>query len=163
MSHSSLDIPAPRATWKERVGLALLAAPMLMLASDLTVLFLALPTLSTDLDPSASQTLWITHIYGFLIASLLISAGRLGDRIGPRRLMLMGASAFSLLSVLAAFSVNAEMLIAARALLGIAGATLMPSLFALLRTMFRDESQRRVAIAIMFSAFSVGGAIGPLL
>src|SRR5699024_8655117 len=108
-------------------------------------------------------TLWITHIYGFLIASLLISAGRLGDRIGPRRLMLMGASAFSLLSVLAAFSVNAEMLIAARALLGIAGATLMPSLFALLRTMFRDESQRRVAIAIMFSAFSVGGAIGPLL
>lgn len=151
------------ATWKEWAGLLLLVAPMLMVASDLTVLFLALPTLSTDLEPSASQGLWITHIYGFVIASLLVTAGRVGDRIGPRRLLLIGASAFGILSAVAAYSVNPEMLIGTRALLGMAGATLMPSLFSLLRTMFADETQRRLAIGIMLSSFSVGAAIGPLM
>ncbi|RKN07437.1 MFS transporter [Streptomyces radicis] len=136
---------------------------MLILSIDLTVLFFALPTLSADLEPSASQTLWIVHVYGFLIAGFLVTMGRLGDRVGPRRLLLVGAAAFGALSVVAAFAGSAELLIAARALLGVAGATLMPSLFSLLRVMFRDEGQRRLAIAIMFSAFSVGGALGPLL
>ena len=152
-----------RATWREWTGLALLMLPMLTLASDLTVLFLALPTLSSDLAPTASQSLWIVHVYGFLIAGFLVTMGRLGDRVGPRRLMLIGSAAFAATSVIAAFSVNAEMLIVARALLGISGATLMPSLFSLLRTMFSDDTQRRLAIAIMFSSFSVGGAIGPLV
>lgn len=152
-----------RATWREWIGLGLMVLPMLALASDLTVLFLALPTMSVDLAPSASQGLWITHVYGFLIAGFLITMGRLGDRIGPRRLLLLGAAAFGILSVVAAFSVDAQMLIVTRALLGIAGATLMPSLFSLLRIMFDDDSQRRLAIAILFSSFSVGGAIGPLL
>ncbi|GAB3711392.1 MFS transporter [Nocardiopsis nanhaiensis] len=152
-----------RATKKQWAGLILLVLPMLMVASDLTVLFLALPSLSADLEPSASQGLWITHIYGFVIASLLVTAGRLGDRAGPRRVLLIGAAAFGVLSAVAAFSVNAEMLIIARALLGAAGATLMPSLFSLLRTMFADESQRRLAIAIMLSALTVGGAIGPVM
>lgn len=151
------------ATRKEWWGLALLVMPMLTLATDLTVLFLALPTLSADLSATATQALWIVHIYGFVVAGFLVTMGRLGDRIGPRRLMLMGAIAFSIFSVVAAFSTSATMLIVTRALLGVAGATLMPSLFSLLRTMFADDSQRRVAIAIMFSAFSVGGAIGPLL
>lgn len=152
-----------RASRRHWVGLGLMVLPMLALASDLTVLFLALPTMSADLSPSASQGLWITHVYGFLIAGFLITMGRLGDRIGPRRLLLIGAAAFGLLSIVAAFSVDAQMLIIARALLGIAGATLMPSLFSLLRVMFDDDAQRRLAIALMFSAFSVGGAIGPLL
>ncbi|WP_150460438.1 MFS transporter [Nesterenkonia ebinurensis] len=152
-----------RATWKEWAGLALLVLPMLMVASDLTVLFLALPTLSADLDTSASQGMWITHIYTFVIGALLVTAGRVGDRIGPRRLLLIGGAAFGVLSAVAAFSVNAEMLIIARALLGVAGATLMPSLFSLLRTMFTNETQRRFAVAIMFSSFSVGGALGPLM
>ncbi|GAB3716890.1 MFS transporter [Nocardiopsis oceani] len=154
---------AERATKKQWAGLILLVLPMLMVASDLTVLFLALPALSADLEPSASQGLWITHIYGFVIASLLVTAGRLGDRAGPRRILLIGSAAFGVLSAVAAFSVNAEMLITARALLGVAGATLMPSLFSLLRTMFADESQRRLAIAIMLSALTVGGAIGPVM
>lgn len=154
---------AARATAREWAGLALLVLPMLTLSTDLTVLFFALPTLSADLTPTASQALWITHVYGFLIAGLLVTMGRLGDRIGPRRLMLVGAAAFAACSILAAFAVSAEMLILARGMLGISGATLMPSLFSLLRTMFRDDTQRRLAIAIMFSAFSVGGAIGPLL
>ena len=168
-SHHEAPVPAAapragvRASWKQWAGLGLMVLPMLALASDLTVLFLALPTMSVDLSPSASQGLWITHVYGFLIAGFLITMGRLGDRIGPRRLLLTGAVVFGGLSVVAAFSVNAQMLIASRALLGIAGATLMPSLFSLLRTMFDDDAQRRLAIAIMFSSFSVGGAIGPLL
>lgn len=152
-----------RATGREWAGLVLLVLPMLMIASDLTVLFLALPTLGEQLEPSASQALWIVHVYGFAIAGMLVTMGRLGDRIGPRRLLLIGGAAFAVFSSLAAFSINAEMLIVARALLGVAGATLMPSLFSLLRTMFRDDAQRRLAIAIMFSAFSAGGAIGPLL
>lgn len=163
MSHLSLDTPAPRAGLKQWAGLGLLVTPMLMVASDLTVLFLALPTLSVDLEPSASQGLWITHIYGFVIASLLVTAGRVGDRIGPRRLLLFGASGFGVLSAVAAYSINPEMLIGTRALLGMAGATLMPSLFSLLRTMFVDETQRRLAIGIMLSSFSVGAAIGPLM
>lgn len=152
-----------RATWREWTGLMILVLPMLMVASDLTVMFLALPTVNADLEPSASQGLWITHIYGFVIASLLVTAGRLGDRIGPRRLLLIGGAAFGLLSAVAAYSVTAEMLIVLRALLGAAGASLMPSLFSLLRTMFRDETQRRMAVAVIFSAFSVGGAVGPLM
>ncbi|MEV0398172.1 MFS transporter [Polymorphospora rubra] len=156
--------PAPdRATGRQWAGLALLVLPMLMLSTDLTVLFFALPTLSADLDPSATQVLWIVHVYGFLIAGFLVTMGRLSDRVGPRRLLLIGSTAFAALSAVAAFSVSAEMLIVARALLGIAGATLMPSLFSLLRLMFHDDGQRRLAIAIMFSAFSTGGAVGPLL
>ncbi|MBN9176968.1 MAG: MFS transporter [Microbacterium sp.] len=152
-----------RATGRQWAGLVLLVLPMLMLSTDLTVLFLALPTLSQDLEATASQSLWIVHVYGFLVAGFLVTMGRLADRIGPRRLLFIGAATFAAFSVVAAFSVNAEMLIAARALLGVAGATLTPSLFSLLRIMFRDDTQRRVAIAIMFSAFSIGGATGPLL
>ena len=159
---SGVAVPE-RATARLWAGLALLVLPMVMLASDLTVLFLALPTLSADLDPSASQSLWIVHVYGFVIAGLLVTAGRLGDRVGPRRLLLLGAAGFGAMSVAAAFSVSAEMLIVARALLGVVGAAVMPSLFSLLRTMFRDDAQRRLAIAVMLSAFSVGGAIGPLM
>lgn len=152
-----------RATAREWAGLALLVLPMLTLTSDLSVLFFALPTLSADLDPSASQALWIVHVYGFLVAGFLVTMGRLGDRVGPRRLLLIGASAFAAVSAVAAFSTEAWMLIAARALLGVAGATLMPSLYSLLRIMFRDENQRRTAIAVVFGAFSAGGAVGPLL
>ncbi|MEU6075060.1 MFS transporter [Micromonospora sp. NPDC047074] len=156
-------VAVDHATGREWAGLALLVLPMLMLSTDLTVLFFALPTLSADLNPTAVQALWIVHVYGFLIAGFLVTMGRLGDRIGPRRLLLTGSAIFTALSAVAAFSDSAEMLIAVRALLGIAGATLMPSLFSLLRVMFRDDRQRRLAIAIMFSAFSAGGAIGPLL
>ncbi|MGP4114898.1 MFS transporter [Streptomyces sp. 4N509B] len=154
---------AERATARDWAGLALLVLPMLILSIDLTVLFFALPTLSADLEPSASQTLWISHVYGFLIAGFLVTMGRLGDRVGPRRLLLVGSAAFGAVSVVAALARDPATLIAARALLGVAGATLMPSLFSLLRVMFRDEGQRRLAIAIMFSAFSVGGALGPVV
>src|SRR5687767_15223278 len=115
---------------------------------DLTVLHLAVPQLSADLEPSSSQLLWIVDIYGFMVAGLLITMGTLGDRIGRRRLLLIGAAAFGAASVLAAFSTSAEMLIAARALLGVAGATLAPSTLALIRNMFHDPQQRTFAIGV---------------
>jgi DHA2 family multidrug resistance protein-like MFS transporter len=128
------------------VGLAVLALPTLLVTMDLSVLFLAVPKLTRDLKPTSSELLWITDIYGFLIAASLITMGTLGDRIGRRRLLLIGGGAFAGASALAAFSAGAEMLIGARAILGIAAATLAPSSLALIRNMFTDPEQRQVAI-----------------
>ena len=152
-----------RATRREWIGLAVIALPCLLYAMDLTVLTLALPSLSADLRPSSTELLWIVDIYGFLVAGFLITMGTLGDRIGRRRLLLIGAGAFGAASVVAAFSSSPEMLIASRALLGIAGATLAPSTLSLIRSMFQDDQQRTVAIGIWITSFSVGAAIGPLV
>src|SRR5687768_6782387 len=148
---------------REWIGLAVIALPCLIYSMDLTVLHLAIPQLSADLKPSAAQLLWIIDIYGFMVAGSLITMGTLGDRIGRRRLLMIGAGAFGVASVLAAFSTTAEMLIATRALLGIAGATLAPSTLSLIRNMFLDPRQRTRAISIWITSFSVGAAIGPLL
>src|SRR5262249_49380159 len=137
--------------------------PCVVYAMDLTVLNLALPTLSEELRPTSSQLLWIVDIYGFLVAGLLITMGNLGDRIGRRRLLLIGAATFGIASLAAACATSAAMLIAARAPLGIAGATLAPSTLSLIRTMFPDPRQRTAAIGIWATSFSVGGAIGPVL
>ncbi|GAA4919763.1 MFS transporter [Streptomonospora salina] len=153
----------PRAGMREWIGLAVLALPTVLLALDFTVLHLALPHLTAELGPSSSQQLWILDIYGFMIAGFLITMGTLGDRIGRRRLLMIGAACFGAASVLAAYAVSAEMLIATRALLGIAGATLMPSTLSLISTMFHDPKQRGFAVAVWLSCFSAGGAIGPLI
>jgi len=152
-----------RASRREWIGLAVLTLPCFLLSMDLTVLYLALPALSADLQPSSAQLLWIVDIYGFLIAGSLITMGTLGDRIGRRRLLLIGAAAFGIASTIAAFSKSAEMLIATRALLGVAGATLMPSTLALIRNMFHDEAERSTAISVWMTSFMAGSAIGPLL
>jgi DHA2 family multidrug resistance protein-like MFS transporter len=152
-----------RAGRKEWVGLAVLLLACLVYAMDLTVLHLALPQLSADLEPSSTQLLWIADIYGFLVAGALITMGTLGDRIGRRKLLLIGAVAFALASLLAAFSTSAEMLIGARALLGIAGATVAPSTLSLIRNMFLNDQQRTYAIGLWITAYSLGGAVGPLL
>jgi MFS transporter, DHA2 family, multidrug resistance protein len=160
------EVPAAaarRAGRREWVGLAVLALACLLYAMDLTVLHLAVPSLSAQLQPSSAQLLWITDIYGFMVAGFLITMGTLGDRIGRRRLLLYGAAAFGVMSVLAALAASAEQLIAARALLGIAGATLAPSTLSLLFSMFPDPRQRQVAIGIWITSFSAGGAIGPVL
>ena len=141
----------------------MLALPSLLISMDLTVLNLAVPSLTADLAPSAAQLLWIVDIYGFMIAGSLITMGALGDRIGRRRLLLIGGTAFGVASILAAFSTSAEMLIVSRAVLGVAGATLMPSTLSLIRNMFHDAAQRTAAIGIWTTSFSVGGIIAPLL
>jgi len=148
---------------REWIGLAVLALACVVYAMDLTVLHLAVPSLSADLQPTSAQLLWIVDIYGFMVAGALITMGTLGDRIGRRRLLMIGAVAFGLSSLLAAFSTSAEMLIVSRALLGIAGATIAPSTLSLIRNMFHDPSQRTVAIGVWITAYSLGGAIGPLL
>jgi DHA2 family multidrug resistance protein-like MFS transporter len=148
---------------KEWIGLTVIALPCLLYAMDLTVLNLALPRISEDLRPTSSQLLWIVDIYGFMVAGLLITMGTLGDRIGRRKLLLIGAAAFAIASILAAYSNTAEMLIVTRAILGIAGATVAPSTLSLIRNMFHDEKQRTFAIGIWITSYSVGGAIGPLV
>jgi MFS transporter, DHA2 family, multidrug resistance protein len=157
------DPAPPKAGRREWIGLAVIALPCVVYAMDLTVLNLALPDLSEDLEPSSSQLLWIVDIYGFLVAGLLITMGTLGDRIGRRRLLLIGGAAFGAASALAALSTSAEMLIAARALLGVAGATLAPSTLALIRNMFADPQERTFAIGVWITSFSGGAAIGPLV
>ena len=154
---------APRAGRAEWLGLAALVLPSLLVAIDGTALYFALPFISADLRPSSDQTLWIMDGYGFVLAGLLVTMGVLGDRIGRRRLLLTGAAAFGAASVLAAWAPSAELLIAARVLLGVGGATLAPSTLALIRNMFLDQRQRRTAIGISAGAFSGGAVLGPVI
>jgi DHA2 family multidrug resistance protein-like MFS transporter len=152
-----------RATRKEWLGLVMLALPCLLYSMDLTVLDLAVPRLTEALRPSSTELLWIVDIYGFMVAGSLITMGALGDRIGRRRLLLIGAVAFGVASLAAAFAQTAAQLIVARALLGIAGATIAPSTLALVRHMFRSPAQRATAVGVWVASFSAGGALGPML
>lgn len=151
-----------KATRKEWIGLAVIALPCLLYSMDLTILNLALPAISADLHPSASQILWIVDIYGFMVSGWLITMGTLGDIIGRRKLLLIGAALFGLASIAAAFSSSAAMLITMRALLGVAGATVAPSTLSLIRNMFHDDKERTFAISIWITSYSVGGVLGPL-
>jgi DHA2 family multidrug resistance protein-like MFS transporter len=160
---ATVETTPAKAGRRQWIGLAVIALPCLLYSMDLTVLHLAVPRLTADLNPTSAQLLWIIDIYGFLVAGTLIAAGTLGDRIGRRRLLLIGAAMFGAASVFAAFSRSAEMLIATRALLGIAGATVAPSTLSLIRNMFLDPHQRTTAISVWVMSYSLGGAIGPLI
>lgn len=159
----TMTVPGARAGRREWLGLAVLALPALLLSLDISVLLLALPQLSAELGASGTQQLWITDVYGFMVAGFLVTMGTLGDRIGRRTLLLGGAAMFAATSALAAFATGPEMLIALRALMGIAGATVMPSALALISSMFTDPRQRGTAIAACFSCFMAGGALGPVV
>ncbi|WP_167475854.1 MFS transporter [Nocardia arthritidis] len=152
--------PSSRRAW---FGLAVLLLPVLLVSMDISVLFLALPTLTADLDPTAAEQLWILDIYGFLIAGLLITMGNLGDRIGRRNILLAGATVFGIASVVAALAPNPEVLIGARALMGIGGATLLPSSLALISSLFPDARERAAAIGVWTAFFAGGSAIGPVI
>ncbi|MEV0646453.1 MFS transporter [Phytomonospora sp. NPDC050363] len=153
----------PKAGIRQWLGLAALALPTLLIALDQSVLFLALPHLAEGLNPTGTQMLWIMDVYGFLIAGFLITMGTLGDRIGRRKLLMIGAAAVGATSLLAAYSGSAEQLIVARGLLGIAAATLMPSSLALIGNMFSDPHQRGRAIAVWAGCFMGGTALGPVV
>ncbi|MFE7724089.1 MFS transporter [Nocardia rhizosphaerihabitans] len=153
----------PRATPREWAGLGVLALALLLLAVDATVLDLAVPAISADLAPSTPQLLWIIDVYSFVLAGLLVVMGNLGDRIGRRRLLLIGAVGFGIASALAAWAVSPEMLIAARVLQGVAGATLMPATLGLIRSMFQDARQRTLAIGVWSAMAGGGAAAGPLV
>src|SRR3979409_1078594 len=132
----------PRAGRREWIGVAALALPCMLVVMDLSVLFLAVPSLTSDLRPSSTELLWITDVYGFLIAGALIAMGALGDRIGRRKALLWGSAAFGAASIFASLSTSPEMLIAARGIQGLAGATLIPSTMSLLFAMFPQEDDR---------------------
>ncbi|WP_026481888.1 MFS transporter [Agromyces subbeticus] len=154
---------APRAPRRAWVALAVLMLPVLLVSVDNTVLSFALPAISRDLAPTAAQQLWIIDAYPLVLAGLLVAMGSAGDRFGRRRMLLIGSVGFALLSIVAAFAPTAEALIAARAALGFFGAMLMPSTLSLLRTVFADREQRRLAIAIWATGFAAGSALGPLV
>lgn len=148
---------------REWLGLAVLALPTLLLSLDISVLYLALPHIGRELGASAVQQLWIMDSYTFLLAGFLVTMGALGDRTGRRRLLLVGAAAFGAASVAAAWSASPEMLIATRALMGVAGAALMPSTLALISTMFTEPRQRGTAIGVWASCMMAGAALGPVV
>ena len=161
----TIDIhrPADQDDRRAWIGLAVLTLPTLLISIDVSVLYVALPSLSRDLGASGVQQLWILDIYSFLLAGLLVTMGGLADRLGSRRMLLVGGTAFAVLSVVAAFSTSPEMLIACRALLGVAGATLMPSTMALIRHMFPDPAKMAVAISVWFACFMGGMTAGPIV
>jgi DHA2 family multidrug resistance protein-like MFS transporter len=152
-----------RAGRREFLGLAVLALPTILVALDMSVLYLALPHLAGDLGANAVEQLWITDIYGFVLAGLLVTMGTVGDRIGRKRLLMIGGVCFAAASVLAAFSTSPETLIATRALLGIAGSTIMPSTMALISVMFQNPKQHAMAIAVWMGCFMGGTALGPIV
>ncbi|VVJ23443.1 Uncharacterized MFS-type transporter [Amycolatopsis camponoti] len=156
-------VETARAGRREWVGLAVLALPTLLVSLDVFVLVLALPKLAAGLHADGTQQLWIMDTYGFMVAGFMVTMGTLGDRIGRRKLLLIGAAAFGIASVAAAFSTTAGMLIAARAVLGIAGATLAPSTLSLIGTLFKNPQQRAQAIGIWAGCFTVGAIIGPMV
>ncbi|WP_105970587.1 MFS transporter [Streptomyces geranii] len=155
--------PETRAGRREWTALGVLMLPLLLVSMDVSVLYFAVPAISADLEPTGTQQLWIFDIYAFVLAGLLMTMGSLGDRIGRRRLLLTGAAAFGAGSLLAAYADSAGTLIAARAVLGIGGATLMPSTMALIRTMFRDPGQRAKAISLWSGVMTGGVALGSVL
>jgi MFS transporter, DHA2 family, multidrug resistance protein len=156
------EVPA-RAGRREWLGLAVLALPTLLVSLDTFVMLLAVPHMATALGASGSEQLWIMDGYGFMVAGFMITMGTLGDRIGRRRLLLVGAAAFGAASLFAAYAPNAELLILARALLGVAGAAISPSTLSLISTMFRDAAQRATAIGMWAGCFTVGAVIGPVV
>ncbi|KNC18352.1 MFS transporter [Arthrobacter sp. RIT-PI-e] len=154
---------ATRATTKEWASLGVLTLAVGLLSVDGTVLALAVPSISEDLRPTSTQVLWIGDIYSFALAGLLVTMGNVADRVGRKRLLLIGAACFGAASVLAAFAPSPEVLIMARALLGVAGSTLMPSTLSLVRATFRNPRQRTTAIAVWAAGASGGAAAGPLV
>ncbi|MGF6821318.1 DHA2 family multidrug resistance protein-like MFS transporter [Microbacterium sp. ZKA21] len=157
------EMDAPRVGARGWWALVVLMLPVLLVSVDNTVLSFALPEIAIALSPSGAEQLWIIDIYPLVLAGLLVTMGTLGDRFGRRRMLLIGATGFAAVSVLAAFAPTAGLLIAARALLGFFGAMLMPSTLSLLRSIFRNRDQRRFAIAVWASAFSAGAALGPIV
>lgn len=155
--------PPARAGVREWTALAVLGVPAVLVMMNMSVLYLALPSLSAGLAPDGPQLLWITDIYGFMVAGSLVTMGTVGDRFGHRRILLVGAVAFTGASVIAAYAPSAGMLIAARAVQGVAAAALAPSSLALIRALFVDVRQRTLAITIWMMAFMGGGALGPLV
>ncbi|MGW5097720.1 MFS transporter [Streptomyces nodosus] len=145
------------------IVLVVLCTSLLLVAVDATVLHVAMPAVTEDLRPGAVELLWIVDIYPLVCASLLILFGTLGDRVGRRRVLLLGYGLFGVASAVAALAHDAHLLIAARALLGVGGAMIMPATLSILRQVFPDRRERALAIGVWSAVAAVGAAVGPLV
>ncbi|MER5729920.1 MFS transporter [Streptomyces sp. NPDC002138] len=143
--------------------LAVLCVSLLLVALDATILHVAVPSVTEDLRPGSIELLWIVDAYPLVCASLLILFGTLGDRVGRRRILLLGYGLFGIASAIAALADHAQLLIAARALLGVGGAMIMPATLSILRTVFPDRRERALAIGIWTAVAAVGAASGPVI
>ncbi|AQP49785.1 MFS transporter [Tessaracoccus flavescens] len=157
------ELTAPTSARLRWVALAVLMLPVLLVAIDNTVLAFAVPMISEALRPTGVELLWIVDVYPLVLAGLLVPMGSLGDRFGRRRMLLIGATGFAVISAIAAFVPTAGALIAARAAMGFFGAMLMPATLSLIRNIFIDAQERRIAIAIWAAGFSGGAALGPIV
>ncbi|MFC9297298.1 MFS transporter [Streptomyces sp. NPDC057011] len=145
------------------VVLAVLCVSLVLVALDATILHVAVPSVTEDLRPGSIELLWIVDAYPLVCAALLILFGTLGDRVGRRRILLLGYGLFGVASAMAALADNAQVLIAARALLGIGGAMIMPATLSILRQVFPDRRERALAIGIWTAVAAIGAASGPVL
>ena len=160
---SALPIHAPDQKAKRWAALGVLMLPVLLVSIDNTVLAFAVPAIAKALSPSSAEQLWIVDSYPLVLSALLVPMGTIGDRIGRRKLLLIGSTGFAVISALAAFAPSALMLVVARALVGIFGAMLMPATLSILRNIFVDANERRTAIAVWAGGFSAGAALGPIV
>lgn len=163
---TTLFLPTTQArlsTPRRWAALAVLMLPVLLIAVDNTVLAFAIPGISAALTPSGTQLLWVVDAYPLVLAALLVPMGSLGDKVGRRRLLLIGSLGFAVVSAVAAFVPTAGLLIAARAALGFFGAMLMPATLSIIRNIFTDATERRTAIAVWAAGFSGGAALGPIV
>lgn len=158
-----MDVPRHTRPANRWTVLVVLCTSLLLVALDATVLHVAVPALTEDLRPGAIELLWIVDAYPLVAASLLILFGTLGDRVGRRRVLLLGYVLFAAASAIAAFAPNAHILIGARALQGVGGAMIMPATLSILRQVFPDRRERAVAIGVWSAVAAVGAAIGPVL
>ncbi|GAA2775250.1 MFS transporter [Streptomyces showdoensis] len=160
---TSPELVAERADRRAWLGLVIVLGPVALVAMDGSVLYLAMPSITSAITPSTDQALWILDIYGFVVSSLLIAFGNLGDRYGRLKFLLTGAVVFGIGSAGAAFAPNPEILIACRALMGLGGATLLPAGLAIISNLFHDARQRSQAIGIFAATFAAGFAAGPVI
>src|SRR3712207_3936363 len=155
--------PSSRGPQNRWLVLVVLASSLLVVALDATILNVALPTLAADLEPSSTELLWIVDAYGLVLAGLLVAMSGLGDRVGRRRLLVMGLAVFAAAAALAALAGSPEQLIAARVLLGAGGAMIMPSTITLLRSVFLDDRERAIAVGVWTAIAAGGFAVGPVI
>ncbi|WP_086819607.1 MFS transporter [Allokutzneria sp. NRRL B-24872] len=160
---SSVPETSPVSVRHRWIALATLVLAILLVSLDTTVLSLAIPHLTESLKPTSTQILWIGDIYAFVLAGLLVTMGTLGDRVGRKKLLLIGSAGFGLFSAIAAFAPSANLLILARVVQGVAGATLMPSTLSIIRNIFTNPRERGFAVAVWGAMASAGAALGPLV